>query len=98
MFELYKSKWNNNLNILDTLADMSFENNESQVYYITSYLNKNNIVRLNEIYKQSFINIILIGEKIELDDKLMGLVYSYDNKISYINISNHMENIAELEL
>lgn len=98
MFELYKSKWNSNLNLLDILADMSFENNESQVYYITSYLNKKNIVKLNEIYNQSFINIILIGEKMELDDKLIGLAYSYDNKISYISISNHMDEIAELEL
>lgn len=98
MFELYKSKWNNKLDLLEIFSEMNFENNESQVYYVTSYLTKNRIIKLNEIYKESFVNIIVVGENIDLDEKLISLAYTYDNKISYVSISNSMDDIAELEL
>lgn len=98
MFELYKGKYNNNLDVLEILSEMSFESNESQVYYITSNLEKNSIIKINEIYSKSFINIILVGEKIDLDDSLVILASTYENKISYISISNHMDDIATLVL
>ena len=98
IFELYKSKWNSNIDLLDIFSEMSFENNESQVYYVTSKINKNSIIKLNELFDKSFVNIILVGDNRDLDEKLIGLIHNYENKIIYVSVKNSMDDIAELEL
>lgn len=98
MFELYKSKYIPNGDLLSVLNGMEYENNESQVYFVTANLNKKTLIKLNSMFKDLNVNIIVIGDKREFDENDISLAYTYEFEITFVRVHNAEEDIAKLQL
>lgn len=98
MFELFKSQYCPQINILDCIDKDGLNSNDSQIYFITSNLNKNNIIKFAELYSNAHKKIISICTNKHLDKELVNYAIANEVEIEVIDLENSLDSIEELIL
>lgn len=86
MFELFKGQYSPNVNILDSIEKKYEKNKESQIYYITSKATKENISKLNDIYKNAYKKIITFSSSEAEDNGIMNYAMENDVEIEFVSL------------
>lgn len=86
MFELFKGQYSPNINILDYIENKYEKNKESQIYYISSKVTKENIIKLKELYDNAYKKIITFSTNEEEDKRLINYAFENDIEIEFIEL------------